>query len=80
MDVNELEEYLSPANWDRLCYAVNAAERTDWLDPVKKAFGLDSRELIAIYAHHLNSRVPLPKSLAGKQQVGGILDEILAAD
>ncbi len=80
MDVDELKGYFGPTAWDKICYAVNAANRQDWLDPVKKAFGLDSRELITIYAHHLNSRVPLPKSLVDKQQAGGIVDKILAAD
>jgi hypothetical protein len=80
MDVDELKEYFSPTDWDKICYAVNAANRRDWLDPVKEAFGLDSPALITIYAHHLNSRVPLPKSLIGKEQAGEMVDKILADD
>ena len=80
MDVNELKEYFEPADWDKICYAVNAANRQDWLDPVKEAFGLDNRSLIILYANHLNPKVPLPESLEGKQQAGGIVDKILADD
>jgi hypothetical protein len=80
MDADELRQYFSPTDWDKICYAVNAANRTDWLDQVKEAFSLDNRELIMIYANHLNSRVPIPKSLVDKQQAGGIVDKILADD
>ena len=80
MDINDIEDRVGPANWAKICYAVNIAERQNWLDPVKKKFGVDSRELVIIYANHLDSRVPLPKYLSSKRQAGGLVDRVLTTD
>lgn len=77
MNVDELRKYFTPKNWDRLCYAVNAVNRTNWLDEVKDKFNLNNKELLYIYANRLNPEIPLPKALAAKKQAGELVDKIL---